>query len=263
MKSRTRDRQNASEYSTDRASTRGRSQRRSQSSEKSSLLKILQLLTIATTGGAVMMGSLALFAFLRSGGQFFTDVKEALTIKPPEEKVDVRTVVVEQIQEVSELTTAVFTMEAVVPAQSDRKFGEVTIGKTNLLYVAYGEVRAGVDLEDLTTADVTPSETGTQIKLVLPAPELLNTSIDVERSSVYDYSRGLFNLGPDRAPELQSLAQREAKVKIERAACEQGILDQANDRAALVVTQLLQAAGFTEVTIETTPSADTACKALS
>ncbi|MEL7225095.1 MAG: hypothetical protein AAGL17_09540 [Cyanobacteria bacterium J06576_12] len=89
MKSRTRDRQNASEYSTDRASTRGRSQRRSQSSEKSSLLKILQLLTIATTGGAVMMGSLALFAFLRSGGQFFTDVKEALTIKPPEEKEDV------------------------------------------------------------------------------------------------------------------------------------------------------------------------------
>ena len=209
-----------------------------------------------------MLGSLALFAFLRSGGQFFEDMKDSLTIQPPEETVDVRTVVVEQVQEVSELTTAVFTMEAVVPAQSDRKLGEVTIGKTNLLYVAYGEVRAGVDLEELTTADVSPSETGTQIKLTLPPPKLLDTKIDVARSDVYDYSRGFFNLRPDLAPELQSLAQQEALVKIERAACEQGILDQANDRAALVVTQLLQASGFSAVTVETTPSANTACRAL-
>ena len=237
--------------------------RQSRQPPKTSIVKLLQLLAIATTGGAVMLGSLALFAFLRSGGQFFSEVKDALTIKPPEETVDVRTVVVEQVQEVSELTTAVFTMEAVVPAQSDRKFGELTIGKTNLLYVAYGEVQAGVDLEELSTADVVASQTGNSIRLVLPPPKLLDTKIDVERSNVYDYDRGFFNLGPDRAPQLQDLAEKEALVKIERAACEQGILDQANDRASLVITQLLQVAGFTEVTIETTPSANTACRALS
>ena len=236
---------------------RDRARRRTR---KSPLIHALQLLAIATTGGAVMLGSLALFAILRSGGQFFEDVKDSLSLQPPEETVDVRTVVVERVQEVSELTTAVFTMEAVVPARSDRKLGELTIGKTNLLYVAYGEVRAGVNLEALTTADVTPSVTGKQIKLTLPPPELFSTTIDVSRSSVYDYDRGFF--GPDRAPQLQTLAQQEAKVKIERAACEQGILEQANDRAALTVTQLLQAAGFTEVTIETTPSADTACRSL-
>ena len=241
---------------------RDRQERRERKRGGTPIFRALQLIAIATTGGAVMLGSLALFAFLRSGGQFFEDMKDSLTIQPPEETVDVRTVVVEQVQEVSELTTAVFTMEAVVPAQSDRKLGEVTIGKTNLLYVAYGEVRAGVDLEELTTADVSPSETGTQIKLTLPPPKLLDTKIDVARSDVYDYSRGYFNLGPDRAPELQSLAQQEALVKIERAACEQGILDQANDRAALVVTQLLQASGFSAVTVETTPSANTACRAL-
>lgn len=214
-----------------------------------------------------MLGSLALFAFLRSGGDFFTEVKDALTIKPPEETVDVRTVVVEQVQEVSELTTAIFTMEAVVPAQSDRKFGDVTIGKTNLLYVAYGEVKAGIDLEALSTTDVTTTnsatDTGTQVKLVLPEPKLLDAKIDVERSNVYDYSRGLFNLGPDRAPELQTLAQREAQQKIRRAACEQGILNQANERADLVITQLLQAAGFTDVIVETTPSSDPTCQPLS
>ncbi|MEL6552237.1 MAG: DUF4230 domain-containing protein [Cyanobacteria bacterium J06621_11] len=240
-----------------------RRQERANRRGRSRVLQLFQLLAIATTGGAVMLGSLALFAFLRSGGQFFTEVKDALTLKPPEETVDVRTVVIKQVQEVSELTTAVFTMEAVVPAQSDRKFGEVTIGKTNLLYVAYGEAEAGINLEALSAADVTPSETGSQVRVVLPEPRLLDVKIDVDRSNVYDYSRGLFNLGPDRASELQTLAQREAKQKIRQAACEQGILNQANERADLVVTQLLQAAGFQEVIVETTPASDPTCQALS
>lgn len=237
-----------------------RSNRDRARANKAPLVRILQLLAISTTGGAVMLGSLALFAFLRSGGQFFEEMKLALTPKPPEETVDVRTVVVEQVREVSELTTAIFTMEAVVPAQSDRKLGELTIGQTNLLYVAYGEVRAGVDLEELTAADVVASEAGQQITLTLPAPKILDTAIDVTRSNVYDYSRGIFNLGPDRAVELQSLAQREAKAKIERAACEQDILGQANDRAELVVTQLLLTAGFESVTVEREPIPNTACK---
>ncbi|MEL6940805.1 MAG: DUF4230 domain-containing protein [Cyanobacteria bacterium J06598_1] len=222
----------------------------------------LQFLAIATTGGAVMLASLAGLAFLRSGSQFVEGLKLAITPKPPEEKVDVRTVVVEQVREVSELTTAVFTMEAVVPTQSDRKLGEYTIGQTNLLYVAYGEVRAGVDLEALEKADVITTEAGTQITLTLPPPKVLDTKIDVERSEVYDYSRGFFNLGPDRAPELQSMAARAAAKKIECAAYEQDILGQANDRAELVVSKLLQSVGFDNVIVETSPGAvSTTCAA--
>lgn len=228
---------------------------------RSPLFKSLQLLAMATTGGAVMLASLAGIAFLRSGAQFMEGVKMALTPKPPEETVDVRTVVVEQVREVSELTTAVFTMEAVVPTRSDRKIGEYTIGKTNLLYVAYGEVRAGVDLEDLEEADVTTTEEGTQITLTLPAPKIIDSKIDVARSDVYDYSRGFLNLGPDRGTELQTLAQREALKKITDAAkCEQDILSQANDRAELVVTQLLKGIGFDEVTIQSSPVTNTGCK---
>lgn len=224
----------------------------------------LKLLAVATTGGAVMLASLAGLAFLRSGSQFMEGVKLAMTPKPPEETVDVRTVVVEQVREVSELTTAVFTMEAVVPAQSDRKLGEYTIGQTNLLYVAYGEVRAGVDLEALERADVITTEEGTQVTLRLPPPKVLDTKIDVERSEVYDYSRGFFNLGPDRAPELQSMAARAAAQKIECAAYRQDILGQANDRAELVVSKLLQSVGFDTVVVETSPGVVGAvCKAMS
>ena len=207
-----------------------------------------------------MLGAIAGLAFIRSGSQFMEGVKTALTLNPPEEAVDVPTVVVEKVRNVSELTTAVFTMEAVVPAQSDRKLGEVTIGKTNLLYVAYGEVRAGVDLEKLERADVTMGPEGSAIKLTLPQPEVLDKKIDVTRSSVYDYNRGFLSLGPDRAPQLQELAQKEAIARIESAAlCEQAILDQANERAELVITQLLTTAGFNDIVVETTPGDTSAC----
>lgn len=230
---------------------------RYQKSKKSRGMGVLKLLAIATTGGAVMLASLAGLAFIRSGSQFMQGVKTAFTLQPPQEKVDVRTVVVEQVRNVSELTTAVFTMEAVVPTESDRKLGDYTIGKTNLLYVAHGEVRAGVDLEELTAADVTTtdSEAGRQVTLTLPPPKILDTKLDVSHSEVYDYSRGFLNLGPDRAPELQEMAQKEALAKIERAAFDQNILGQANDRAVLVVTQLLKSAGFNEVVIKTSPAA--------
>ncbi len=236
---------------------------RASRTQKSLIFRSLQLLAIATTGGAVIVASLAGLAFLRSGSRFMEGVKLALTPKPPEETVDVPTVVVEQVRNVSELTTAIFTMEAVVPAQSDRKLGEYTIGKTNLLYVAYGEVKAGVDLAELSTADVSTfatAEGGQGVRLVLPPPKLLDTKIDVTRSSVYDYSRGWFNLGPDRAPELQELAQKEALAKIEQAACEQDILGQANDRAELVVSQLLESTGFEKVVVDSSLEAGTACQ---
>lgn len=236
---------------------------RTSRTQKSPIFRSLQLLAIATTGGAIIVASLAGLAFLRSGSRFMEGVKLALTPKPPEETVDVPTVVVEQVRNVSELTTAIFTMEAVVPAQSDRKLGEYTIGKTNLLYVAYGEVKAGVDLSELSTADVSTfatAEGGQGVRLVLPPPKLLDTKIDVTRSSVYDYSRGWFNLGPDRAPELQELAQKEALVKIEQAACEQDILGQANDRAELVVSQLLESTGFEKVVVDSSLESGTACQ---
>ena len=224
-------------------------------------VRALQLLAISTTGGAVIVVGLGGLAFWRSGSRFMEGVKMALTPQPPEETVDVRTVVVEQVRDVSELTTAVFTMEAVVPTQSNRKIGEYTIGKTNLLYIAYGETRAGIDLSKLKTTDVSTSDEGKRVKLTLPPPKVFGTEIDVERSNVYDYSRGFLNLGPDRALELQAAAEEKAVLEITQAACEQNILGQANDRAELVVSQLLQTTGFEEVTVETSSSTTADCMA--
>ncbi|WP_421657587.1 DUF4230 domain-containing protein [Leptothermofonsia sp. ETS-13] len=72
---------------------------------------------------------------------------------------------------------------------------------------------------------------------------------------------GILGLGPDVAPELQKLAQQEALKKIVEAACTDGLLTKASDRAQLVVTQLLNTAGYKTVSVEVQPPSADACRA--
>jgi len=191
------------------------------------------------------------FGALRAGENFLSGVQELFTAPQPEPEVDVRSVVVQQVREVSELSTAVFTMEAVVPSRRERTLAGVTVGSTTLLYIARGEVRAGIDLSQLRPSDVAVN--GDQLTIQLPPARILDQKIDVNRSSVYDYDRGFLNLGPESAIELQSVANQAALSKIVTAACEQGILDQAGDRAQLVVQQLMNTTGQSAV-VETQPA---------
>jgi hypothetical protein len=131
------------------------------------------------------------------------------------------------------------------------------VGKTTLIYIAYGEVRAGVDLSAIAPTDI--RTVGDVLQITLPAPIILDSKIDVNRSQVFDYDRGFLGLGPDRAPELQDKAQEVALQKVILAACQQGILQQASTRAELVVQQLLQNTGFTQVVVESQPSPNAAC----
>lgn len=201
------------------------------------------------TGGIAVAGLLVGVGAWRMGDQVFSTMQNLFHPPQATPKVDVQSVVVQKVQGVSELTTAVFTMQAVVPTSQNATFNGFVIGTTKLLYIAYGEVKAGVDLSSLTPDRVqVGSDT---IRIQLPPPQLLDRKIDVSRSNVYDYNRGTLGLGPDVAPELQALAQQEALKKIVEAACGDGILAKANDRAKLVVTQLLTTAGYQNVTVET------------
>jgi hypothetical protein len=76
---------------------------------------------------------------------------------------------------------------------------------------------------------------------------------------VYDYDRGFLNLGPDAAPQLQTLAQQETLKKIVANACREDLLQEANDRAQLVVSQLLNTAGYQAVEVKTQPPAPETC----
>jgi Protein of unknown function (DUF4230) len=230
----------------------GQTSRRNPRPRRNFFGNLLKTLSLMTTGGTIAIGLIILAGMWQTGNQFFGKVSSLFNAPQPEPQVDVRSMVVQQIRNASELTTAVFTMETVVPASRDRTVGGYVIGKTTLLYIAYGEVRAGVDLAELKPEDVQVS--GDTTILRLPPPRIFDSKIDVSRSKVYDYDRGFLGLGPDAAPQLQELAQRETLDKVVASACANGILQSASDRAKMTVTQLLMTAGYPRLIVESQPA---------
>ncbi|NET39427.1 MAG: DUF4230 domain-containing protein [Cyanothece sp. SIO1E1] len=220
-------------------------------------LKLFKNFLLVTVGGTALVGLLALVGISQAGDRFLAGLKVMLLPPPPEPKVDIPALIVKQIRNASELTTAVFAMEAVVPTSQDRILGNYVIGRTTLLYIAYGEVRAGVDLSELQVENVQVDDQAIQVQL--PPPEILDSKIDVNRSRVYDYDRGFLNLGPDTAPELQTLAQQETLQKIVASACAEGLLNEANARAELVITQLIKTTGYHNISIQTQSAAAETC----
>jgi hypothetical protein len=203
----------------------------------------------ATAGGISLIIFLILLSIWRTGTNLVKGVgaifNPAITTQ-----VDISNSIVQQIQGVSELTTTVFVMDAVVPTSSERKIGEWVVGETKLLYIARGEVRAGVDLSEVDQDDITLG--ANKLEIHLPPPEILDSKIDINHSQVYDYDRGFLNLGPDVAPKLQTEAQRQTLAKVINTACNQRILEQANARAKLTLTQLLETTGYENVEVKIT-----------
>ncbi len=144
---------------------------------------------------------------------------------------DPGTLIVRQVRDVSELTTAMFEMDTVVPVSEK---GRITNSK--LLYIAHGNVRVGVDLREFQADDVQVE--GDKITVTLPPLKVLDSKLDLEHSSVYSYDRGLLGFGPD-VVNLQAQAQREALKKVEEAACQSWLLKTASDRVQKTVEQLL------------------------
>ncbi|MCK6625173.1 MAG: DUF4230 domain-containing protein [Anaerolineae bacterium] len=119
--------------------------------------------------------------------------------------------------------------------------------KEQLLMLVYGNVQAGFDLEKLEEENLWVN--GTRVRLVLPAPEILNSSIDFERSHTVNYENNL--LFSQNNPDLQKEAMGEAEKLIEQSALENGILNKANDYGKLYYENFLRSLGFTEVEVVT------------
>ena len=193
---------------------------------------------LMATGGLVAIVATSA-AGIGNWGKGISDFVAAPFNTPqPPAKADVRSLTIDQIRGASELTTTVFSMEAIVPAQRDRVLGQFVVGSTKLLYIAYGEISAGIDFNKLKPEDVRQGADG-KLEIRLPAPEILDRKIDVGRSRVYDYDRGFLGLGPDSGPELMARAQEAALDRVTESACQRGLLNEANKRAAMVVSQML------------------------
>ncbi|MEL6440810.1 MAG: DUF4230 domain-containing protein [Cyanobacteria bacterium J06621_8] len=209
------------------------------------------------TGGVTLIGLLTVLSIWRTSDRALNLITNLFKPQPVEPKLEHFTPIIQGIQNIQELATTVQTVETMVPTSADRKLGDVTLGTTKLLYLARGEIRAGIDLAELTAADISINQD--QIEINLPPAKILDSKIDVNHSQVYHYDRGWFNLGPDVAPQLQTLAQRKTLVEITNTACQAGILDTANQKATEAIADLLTVQGYQKFAINSTPS--TACNA--
>lgn len=173
-----------------------------------------------------------------------------LNTKDSEIKIADSAIIVKKIQKISELSTIKYITEVIIPASKDG-----LIGRSRLLYIARGEVKAGIDLKQMNEENIKIDPKNRTIEVLLPPPQILNKKIDVNNSNVYEYRKGWFNLDADIAHKLQTQAQRDALKKITVAACKSGIIESANDSAELFIESILKEIGdYNSVNVKTQPN---------
>lgn len=151
-------------------------------------------------------------------------------------------VVVEGIQRLDQLATVRWTESVPVTREDPGSLGELLTGEKVIL-VAAGEVEAGVDLASLGPEDVQVE--GERVTIRLPEPEILSSSLDEEKTSVYDRDQGLLKLRPN--DDLVGEARRDAEKEITSTAQENGILDYAQSNAEESIRAFVSSLGFEEV----------------
>jgi hypothetical protein len=152
-------------------------------------------------------------------------------------KFENTTTVVKQVQTLSDLVTVKYVLEKVVILEDTKWYGE-----SRVLLLAHGVVKAGIDLNRITTNNVTIS--GKSISIRLPPPQITDAYLDDKQSQVIDHTTGLLRVFDK---DLEQNARENAVDEIRRAARASGILDDANQRARLELELFLRQAGFERV----------------
>ncbi len=157
-----------------------------------------------------------------------------------------RAAVVKEMRELQRLETASFTIEKIIDGGTtgSNVFQQFLFGD-KILLIAHGQVIAGFDLSQISEKDIEVS--GKNLKITLPKPQILVTTLDNTQTRVYDRQKGILSSGNK---DLESEARQSAEASIKDAACQGGILAQAADNVRKQLTTLFSTLGFTTVTIE-------------
>ena len=202
---------------------------------------LLLILAVLVVGGILFVSAMRrLTQPLEEAERALQEQFTGLTNPTPTIIADPATVI-RQVQSLSRLETASYTIEKVITAES----GQGTLGflfGDRLILVARGQVIAGVDLGLIGEGDILVADDGTAI-VTLPPAEILVVKLDNQKSYVVDRDTGLIGMNP----ALETDARRSAEQEILDAALEDGILETAQRNAETYVRQLILALGFREV----------------
>ena len=173
-------------------------------------------------------------------------VPSAVTVLRPSPSVVVA------IRNLAELSTAEYHVERIIDLREKQRtvFGLIQ-AEDALLLVASGQVTAGVDLAQLSDESVTIDEVHHRARITLPAPRVLHSRIDNDRTYVY---RRETDLLAHRQEQLEARARQEAERSIVQAAEESGIRTRARDNARRTVESLVRSLGYTDVEVDFEPT---------
>ena len=161
--------------------------------------------------------------------------------------------VLQSIRNLEDYRAASGHFEVIVDVEKDTRFIPAQIKGERVLFVAVGNVDAGVDFSGLDEGAVVVSDDRRSVRLELPPATLREPELDLDRSHVYDRDRGvidrlgsIFSEDPSIERELYPLAEE----KLAEAARDgSGLLDRAERNTRQMLEGLLRSLGFTSVDV--------------
>lgn len=146
--------------------------------------------------------------------------------------------IINEIKALARLETIQYSVEKVITAEIGQgDFGFLFGDK--LLFVAHGVVLAGIDMSKIGQGDM--QMVNGVLNVRLPPAEIFISTLDNEKSYVYDRATGLLTHGDQN---LETAARQRAESEITRAALEDGILAQAQQNAEIFLSKFFGALGF-------------------
>ena len=129
----------------------------------------------------------------------------------------------------------------------------------SLTYMAIYDVKAGVDLSQITESDITVD--GDTVRIVLPPSYIVSQALDAQKSHVVSRSTGPTSFIGGASKDLLDTVLRDAQTRANTETLADGtLLKAAQENAASDLTRLLNDAGIKNVVFVSTPSATPATR---
>ena len=155
--------------------------------------------------------------------------------------------VVQGIQRLNELATVKYTTQVIVTEEQNTRILQQPLPEfltgEKVLLLAVGEVQAGIDLEELGQRDVQVE--GQRVTIDLPQASILDSSLDEDKTKLYDRDRGLLRIRGNDA--LLEEARRDAEDRMVEAARQNGIVEQAQNNAEESLRAFVTSLGYEDV----------------
>lgn len=154
--------------------------------------------------------------------------------------------IVREINDMARLETASVSLEKLVTAKQNDDVLWGALGET-MIFVAYGDVIAGVDMAKIEIGDLQVVDPIT-VMVNLPETEILVTRLDNERSYVADRDTGLLlSVFGNSDPQLETQVRQVAEREILTAALAGDLMQRADVNAHQYMQEFLVGLGFENV----------------